>query len=61
MLYEVHQSDFLTRLVVASYSPVESKQDDVRYFHIHENDQFDEELVTGWIRQASELPGEELF
>ena len=41
--------------------PVASKQDDVRYFHIHENDQFDEELVTGWIRQASELPGEKLF
>ena len=41
--------------------PVESEQDDVRYFHIHENDQFDEELVTGWIRQASELPGDELF
>ena len=41
--------------------PVESEQDDVRYFHIHENDQFDEELVTGWIRQASELPGTNCF
>ena len=37
--------------------PVESKHDDVRYFHIHEGDRLDEELVGGWIRQASELPG----
>ena len=37
--------------------PVESKQKDVRYFHIHENDPLDEELVASWIRQASELPG----
>ena len=41
--------------------PVESKQKDVRYFHIHENDQLDEKLVASWIRQASELPGERLF
>ena len=41
--------------------PVASKQDDVRYFHIHENDRIDDELVAGWIRQASELPGELLF
>ena len=41
--------------------PVESKQKDVRYFHIHENDQLDEERVASWIRQASELPGEKMF
>ena len=41
--------------------PVESKQAEVRYFHIHEDDQLDEELVASWIRQASELPGEQLF
>ena len=41
--------------------PVESKQKDVRYFHIHEGDRLDEELVASWIRQASELPGENLF
>ena len=41
--------------------PVESKQKDVRYFHIHEDDQLDEELVASWIRQASELPGENLL
>jgi hypothetical protein len=37
--------------------PVESKQKEVRYLHIHVNEQFDEELVESWIRQASELPG----
>ena len=41
--------------------PGESKQKDVRYLHIHEDDQLDEELVASWIQQASELPGECLF
>lgn len=37
--------------------PVGSKNEGTRYFHIHEDDHFDEELVASWIRQASELPG----
>jgi len=37
--------------------PGESKHKDVRYLDIREEDQFDEELVASWIRQASELPG----
>jgi hypothetical protein len=37
--------------------PSESKDKDVRYLDIHEDDQLDEELVASWIRQASELPG----
>jgi hypothetical protein len=41
--------------------PVESKQKEVRYFHIHEGDAIDEELVAGWIRQAAALPGETCF
>jgi hypothetical protein len=41
--------------------PVESKLEDVRYFHIHEDDQLDEKVVASWIRQASELPGETCF
>ncbi len=41
--------------------PVDSKHPDVRYFHIHEDEQIDEELLTSWIRQASELPGEHCF
>jgi hypothetical protein len=37
--------------------PGESKQKDVRYLDIHENEELDEKLVVSWIRQASELPG----
>jgi hypothetical protein len=41
--------------------PVESRQREVRYFHIHEDDTLDEDLVASWIRQASEMPGETCF
>jgi hypothetical protein len=41
--------------------PVESKNEGTRYFHIHENEPIDEELLTSWIRQAAELPGEMCF
>ncbi|MGL6074663.1 MAG: DUF1801 domain-containing protein [Fimbriiglobus sp.] len=41
--------------------PVESKQAEVRYFHIYETDEIDEELFTSWIRQAASLPGEKCF
>ena len=40
--------------------PVESKQKDVRYFHIHEADQIDEAQLTDWVKQASQLPGERM-
>jgi len=41
--------------------PVGSKQPEVRYFHIHEDDDIDEALLRGWIRQASEMDGERCF
>lgn len=41
--------------------PVESKDPEVRYFHLVEGDSLDEALITSWIRQAAELPGEKLF
>jgi hypothetical protein len=37
--------------------PGESKQEDVRYLDIHEHDPLDEAQFTGWVRQASKLPG----
>ena len=37
--------------------PGESKQKDVRYFDIHEDEEIDEAALASWIRQASELPG----
>jgi hypothetical protein len=39
------------------FPPVESRQDDVRYFHIHENDDIDEAQFADWVKQASALPG----
>jgi hypothetical protein len=41
--------------------PVESKNSDVRYFHFYEGDPFDEALLTSWIRQAADQPGEHYF
>jgi hypothetical protein len=40
--------------------PGESKQQEVRYLNIHEDDQFDEAQFSGWVKQASQLPGERL-
>ncbi|MEP7353258.1 MAG: DUF1801 domain-containing protein, partial [Acidobacteriota bacterium] len=37
--------------------PGESKSNDARYFHIHENEEIDEAQFTRWVKQASELPG----
>ena len=37
--------------------PGESKHKDVRYLDIHEDDQLDEAQLTGWLTQASKLPG----
>ena len=37
--------------------PGESKQKEVRYLDIHENDQFDEAQLAAWVKQASLLPG----
>ncbi len=41
--------------------PVESKQKEVRYFHIHQGDQLDDGRLVAWVAQASELPGDPLF
>jgi hypothetical protein len=40
--------------------PVESKHKDVRYFHIHEDDELDEAQLAAWVKQASRLPGERM-
>lgn len=39
--------------------PEKSRIDEVRYFHIHEGDSFEDQLAR-WVRQASRLPGEKL-
>ena len=46
-----------------SLSPVppgESKQKEVRYLNIHEDDQLDEAQLADWVKQASQLPGERM-
>lgn len=40
--------------------PVTSKQKDVRYLHIQEADELDEERFVEWVQQASRLPGERM-
>jgi hypothetical protein len=37
--------------------PEASKDEGVRYFHVHEDDEIDEDQLTTWMRQAAELPG----
>ena len=37
--------------------PEASKDKDVRYYHVHEEDELDEELLAAWVRQAAALPG----
>lgn len=39
--------------------PVASKHPEVRYFHLYEGDGLDEQFA-GWVKQASQLPGEVL-
>ena len=38
--------------------PGGSKQKDVRYLDIHEDDQLDAAQLVAWVKQASQLPGE---
>lgn len=40
--------------------PGRSKQKDVRYLHIHEDDEIDEAQFIDWVTQASKLPGERM-
>ncbi|MBA4106274.1 MAG: histidine kinase [Pirellula sp.] len=40
--------------------PGESKQKDVRYLDIREEDQLDEAQFAAWVKQASRLPGEQM-
>jgi hypothetical protein len=51
---------FLRGASLRPLPPGESKQKDVRYLDIHEDDQLDEAQFSAWVKQASELPGERL-
>jgi hypothetical protein len=40
--------------------PGESRQKDVRYLDIHEDDALNEAQFVSWVKQASQLPGERM-
>lgn len=40
--------------------PKASKHPDVRYLDIHEHHEVDDDQLTSWIEQASQMPGEQL-
>ena len=40
--------------------PGESKQKEVRYLDIYEDDQIDKAQFAAWVKQASQLPGERM-
>lgn len=40
--------------------PVASRQEHVRCFHVHENEELDEAQFADWVKQASALPGERM-
>ena len=52
---------FLRGSALRPMPPVESKKEDVRYFHIHEGDTLDEDQLASWIRQAAEIDGVDWF
>ena len=58
--HEVRQGGFLPRHFAESSPPVESKQKEVRYLDIYEDDQLDEAQFVAWVKQASQLPGERM-
>lgn len=37
--------------------PIEAKDANTRYFHVHEGDEIDDRQFAGWVKQASRLPG----
>ena len=48
---------FFNGASLAPPPPVESKDKNTRYFHIHEGDELDEAQLARWVRQASRLDG----
>ncbi|MGR9553815.1 DUF1801 domain-containing protein [Rhizobium leguminosarum] len=51
---------FFRGMSLSPIPPGESKQKEVRYFHIHEVDQLDKAQLAAWVEQASKLPGERM-
>ena len=43
--------------IASSSPPGDSKQKEVRYLDIHEDDKIDEKQLATWIKQAASIPG----
>jgi hypothetical protein len=52
---------FLNGALLNPQPPVDSKQPEVRYMHIFEDEGLDDAQFIDWVVQASALPGENLF
>jgi hypothetical protein len=52
---------FLRGSSLSPRPPVESRDPNTRYLHIHEDEQPDEQLLIAWIEQAAGMPGDPLF
>ena len=48
---------FFNGTALTPMPPVESKDKNTRYFHIHEGDELDEAQLARWMKQASKLDG----
>ncbi|MGN6306750.1 MAG: DUF1801 domain-containing protein [Mesorhizobium sp.] len=51
---------FFRGAALSPLPPGQSKQKDVRYLDIREDDTLDEALFVSWVEQASRLPGEKM-
>ena len=52
---------FLNGSLLEPMPPEESKQKNVRYLNIFENDEIDLDRISDWIEQGSKLPGNRVF
>ena len=49
--------NFFTGAALDPLPPVGSKTPDARYFHIYEDEAWDEAQFTDWVKQAAAIPG----
>ncbi|MCB2210488.1 DUF1801 domain-containing protein [bacterium] len=52
---------FFNGTLLKPLPPIESRKEGVRYFHIFEGEQLDEELLKSWIQQAASQQGVHWF
>ena len=57
LLHQVREGGFFDGTSLHPLPPGESKDDNVGYLNIHEDDPFDEAQFAEWVKQASESPG----